>query len=136
MDKKWMPITAGVLDIIHGVGEILVGVFFIKVVRDLPWGGIYGTEEVILWLILIPIGVLAVVGGIHAFIRKRWPLALVGGIVTFILPALFMLDYWEGFEPRSLRDFFSSHTLLGFSGIPAIVAIILTVLSRKQFKRK
>jgi len=133
VNKKWMPITAGVLDIIHGVLLTFCGLLWILIY---PWLQTMGSSpwyHHILFPLLVVIGVLAIVGGIYAIKRKVWPLVLVGAIVALIPPVAAMYDFWEGFNPSY---FFSLPTLMGFIGIPAIVAIILTVLSKKQFERK
>ena len=124
-----MPITAGVLDILNGILGIIIGLFFWMFVGLLFWGTFYEIGG----LLLIVIGVLAIVGGVYAFKRKRWCLALAGAIAAIIPTVVAMYDFWERFNPNY---FFPLPTLQGFIGIPAIVAIILTVLSRKQFERK
>ncbi len=130
MNKIWIPITAGVLDIINGAFGIFMGLVFLTFDQLL---GLYGTFYEIGGPLLIVIGVLAIVGGVYAFKRKRWRLALAGAIAAIIPSMTIMLAFWQYFDPG---DFFSLPTLQGFIGIPAIVAIILTILSKKQFERK
>lgn len=130
MNKKWMPITAGVLDVIHGAGGIFVGFVFIVLARGF---GPHNMVNEITGFLLIVCGVLAIVGGVYAFRRKKWPLAFAGAIISLAPSIPYMYIYWPGFD---LRYFLSLPTLQGFAGVPAIVAIILTVLSRKQFERK
>ena len=79
------------------------------------------------------IGVLAIVGSVFAFKRKRWWLALTGSVLALIPIALFTYFEWSTFDPEY---FFAWHAFLKFAVVPAIVAVILTVLSRKQFKGK
>jgi len=135
MGKKWMPITVGVLDILSCASGIIFGIFLLQAgPRFDPW---HSTVYEIGGPLISVIGVLAIVGGVFSFKRMRWPLALSGAIAAFIVLTPLMWEYWWYFDPRILsRYFFSTMTLQGFSGIPAIVAIILTVLSRKQFERK
>lgn len=133
MHKKWMPITAGVLDIISGIFGILQGLYIIS------WGSFIGFTCSVyeVWEVWGPlhivVGVLAIIGGIYACKRKMWHLALAGAIAGIFPSAPFMVSYLEEF---SIRYFMHLPTSLDFKLVFAIVAIILTVLSRKQFERK
>jgi len=139
MNKKWMPITAGVLDILYGVGEVLGGSFDITasrfIVSGIDW-------RKIVFALLIAVGVLVIVSGVYALKRRMWWLALVGSIFAFIPPALYIWVWvcWPLFKPSYLLH---AHLLeilgvllLGFIGILAIFPIVLMVLSRKQFAGK
>ena len=125
-----MPITAGILDIIHGVAGITVRYLF-PFITGIEAGKIIvsGYLEVLLFVC----GLLAISGGVCAFRRKRWPLAFAGAVLSLAPSIPYMSRYLAFYN---LRYFFPLPTLLGFTWIPAVVAIILTVLSRKQFKRK
>jgi len=105
MNKKWMPIAAGTLTIIGGL------FFFVSVTLWAFWP-------------LFLTSIFAVVGGLYAWERRKWPIALTGSILA-LLNLLFinskMLDY------RS--EWFWALTLIGTT------AVVLTVLSRKQFKK-
>jgi hypothetical protein len=130
MDRKWMPITAGILDILNGA----YGIFCLNFGSPLVW---YPFAEVG-GLVLIIIGVLAIAGSAYAFRRKRWGLALAGSILAIIIQALLMemsLHTYIVSEPFFEVGVFS----ILFAGMvvmaaPAIFAVILTVLSRKQFE--
>lgn len=85
--KTWMPMTAGILDIISGscglIGA-LVFIFLGGVMRFVP------DVPPFLWPIFtalaVPfaiVGILAIVGGIYALQRKIWGLALAGSIAAF-----------------------------------------------------
>lgn len=104
MNKKWMPITAGTLTIIGGLS------FFVFI-----WFWAY-------WMLILP-SVFAIVGGVHAWERRKWPIALAGSI-----SALFTLL----FISTIMRDYRSEWpwilTLIG------IAAVILTVLSKREFE--
>jgi len=133
MDKKWMPITAGILDILYGAWYAFTGLFTIIKTLTSPWRDLYGvwTSDIIFWAIAFALGALAIVSGAYALKRKIWWLALAGVVIASIIPVGLMVEYWRyWFDPS---DLFSLTTLMGFMGIPAIVAIVLTVLSRKQF---
>ena len=128
-----MPITAGVLDILNGAFGIILGLLFLALGSAT---GFYGTihEFYEVWGPLhIILGALAIAGGIIAFKRKWWCLALAGSIFAIPPVALWMYSYWSSFYPS---HFSLLPMLQGFSIVPAIFAIVLTVLSRKQFKGK
>jgi hypothetical protein len=132
MNKVWMPITAGVLDILNGIFGIFEGVFILAWVTVGLWGTVFENYKV--WVpLLIIAGLLAIAGSVFALKRKIWPLAMAGAIIALIPTVPGMYDFWEGFNTSY---FFSLPTIQGFIAVPAIVAIILTILSRKQFERK
>lgn len=113
MEKTWMSVTAGILDIICGSFAILV------VLCLMIAGGITGVMmpmmprfpelvPALLWGLSIPaaiIAILAITGGICALQRKNWGLALAGSIAAFF-------PSW----------------LLG------IAAIVLVILGKDEFK--
>ena len=107
--KTWMPMTAGILDIVAG-GFGLIGalafVFVGGIMRFLP------DVPPFLWPIFtafaVPfaiVAILAIVGGVYALRRKIWGLALAGSIAAF----------------------FSSWVL-------GIAAIVFTSLSKNEFE--
>jgi hypothetical protein len=142
MDKKWMPITAGVLDILYGAWYVFAVSFIIIKSLTSPWRDLYGvqTSEMVFCAIIISLGALAIISGAYAVKRKRWWLALVGVIVASIMPVGLMVDHWLcWFDPSDLSFLFTFKFGTGFPaffGVPAIVAIILIILSRKQFAGK
>ena len=104
--KTWLSTTAGVLDIIDGCISLFLVFGLIVAIA-------FVSDEPDTLAILVPIAVvfavkamLATVGGIFALQRRNWGMALVGAIAACV--------------PRSL---------LG------IVALILTALSRDQFRQ-
>jgi hypothetical protein len=81
--QTWMPVTAGILTIVAGVVDFLVGLIrgaighagFFSI-----WGlGARGVP-------LIVLGIIAVIGGTFALQRKVWLMALVGAICALIWP--------------------------------------------------
>jgi hypothetical protein len=144
MNKKWMPITAGILDIIAAVvyggipGYVVIWEIY-KPLYGYPFPGGFGIFD---WmgLVGIPAGILAIIGGVHAIIRKRWWLALAGSVAISI-PVLMLWGFLAITQGSAIPAIalFTSEAIIGtelwliilvFSGIPAIV---LTVLSKKQF---
>jgi len=45
--------------------------------------GMISTAALIIGIVLIVFGIIALVGGVHAIRRRRWGLALAGGILSF-----------------------------------------------------
>jgi hypothetical protein len=85
MEKTWKPTVAGILAIIAGALELIIGVVF---AIGVGFGaGIIGMG----WLSaifapLIVLGIVAILGGIYALLRKIWGLALAGSICALIGP--------------------------------------------------
>lgn len=115
MKKTWMPMTAGILDIICGAFALIGGLVLVVV-------GTVGSGVLMYFGVEIPpflpvalfsaiaapviiVGILAIVGGVYALRRKKWGLALAGSIAAFF-------PSW----------------LLG------IAAIVLTILSKNEFE--
>ena len=131
-----MPIVAGVFEILAGLWISLSASVLIQILllfgsaRDLSdWlGGI-------LFVIPGPLGIVAVVGGVFALIRRKWRLAFAGAIATvpLFLVAHFGLHWFEGYQyfkpsPPILYLNFVSLFLL------SIIIIVLLLLSKKEFK--
>ena len=105
MEKTRMPIVAGIMDVISApLGFISASIALLDVLIMYP-----GPGERILMLSLGALfgiaGILAIVGGLFAFQRKNWGLALAGSIAA-LSPVV----------------------------LPGIVAIIFTVRSKKEFQ--
>lgn len=109
MSKTWKPVVAGILEITAG-GAALIFAFGLFIA-----GAVVGfITQMPLWLsTLIPmvavpliiLGVLDLIGGVYALLRKAWGMALAGAVAALI-----------------------SSPLLG------IIALVLAVISRKEFK--
>ena len=98
MRNNWMPLTAGILDIICGAGGLIgslilftigiIGSGLIKISTPdvhsfLP--GIPFALLIIVALLLLIMGLLAIIGGIFSIRASNWVWALCGAIVTFLL---------------------------------------------------
>jgi len=105
MNRKWMPIAAGTLTIIGGLS------FFVFIWFMMPF-----------WPIII-YAIFAIIGGMYAWERRKWPLALAGSISAFITLFPIIISMFS-----SRNDWFWILALIG------IAAIILTALSKKQFR--
>ena len=85
MQKTWKPTVSGILAIIAGALQVIVGaVFAIGVgfgagIIGLGWLSAIFTP-------LIIFGIIAIVGGIYSLRRKIWGLALAGSIFALIGP--------------------------------------------------
>ncbi len=115
----WMPLAAGILDLVAGVPALIIGIALAVGLGMLggligELGGIPGVG-LMMGAIVVPLiifAIIAIVGGVFAIRKRTWWLALVGSISAFlaglplILPAIFL-------------------------GIPAIV---FTILGKKHFK--
>ena len=106
MQKPWMPVVAGLLDIVSGAMGVAVGLcmslrmFAVKAAqaapgvapRIAPHAGNYPQMPhmffpgmgIALGIALLVIGVLAIVGGVYALRLKAWGLALAGSIGAVI----------------------------------------------------
>jgi|SRR4030042_118998 hypothetical protein len=99
-NKTWMPMVAGILDIIAGSWGLILAFAFIfigSVTRFVPDVPPYLFP--IFTALSLPfaiVGILAIVGGIYALRRKIWGLALAGSIAAFFpswiigLPAIIL----------------------------------------------
>jgi len=123
MGKKWMPITAGILDILSSL--YLIGLF-------LYWG--WGILEVLpIPFISVFAALIAFVGGIYALRRKKWPIALAGSLAAVITcsSVVMILYIAKPYYFIPIVEF-----VIGWAAqVVVIPTVILTVLSRKQFER-
>jgi hypothetical protein len=87
-EKTWKPTTAGILSIIAGAIQVMIGIVVATLIA--AFGGIvwfFGIG----WLSatgapLIVLGIIAIVGGIYALRRRVWGLALAGSICALVGP--------------------------------------------------
>jgi len=106
----WMPVTAGILDLIVGVPALIIGIICVVIGGFLTFfiaglGALLGAPLIIL-------SIVAIVGGIFAIRKRAWGFALAAAICGFVVGLPFIL-------PAILL------------GIPAIV---FTALGKGQFK--
>ena len=130
MSKAWMPLSAGVIDIVLGAlyagGPVFLIIYFLFFWHgpwDVGWGysmGILGVTAVI----GVPSGIYGVVGGVRAARLEKWSSALKASIVL-LLPSLL---FWGALASASLEP---ELWYVVLSGVPAI---LLLLLSKKQFK--
>jgi hypothetical protein len=108
----WMPLTAGILDLVAGVPALLIGILVAAGFGALGrligrLSGVAGVGVIMgaIGVALIIFALIAIVGGVFALRKRTWGLALAGSI--FALFCAWIL------------------------GIPAIV---FTVMGKKHFK--
>jgi len=106
----WMPVTAGILDLIVGVAGLIIGIICAVIGGVLTFfiaglGALLGAP-------LIVLSIVAIVGGLFAIRKRAWGFALAGAICGFVIGLPFI-------APAILL------------GIPAIV---FTALGKGQFK--
>jgi hypothetical protein len=115
MNRLWMPVVAGILDIISGFMGLIAGIFlilgpqFIGTLSKMPGFGMRPPLPEVLYpwvgIAVIIIGILSIVGGVYALRVKNWAMALTGSICATLCGRLL--------------------------GVPALV---FTVLSKNDFK--
>jgi len=111
-DSDWMPLTAGILDLVAGVPALIIGIVVsiagFGVLGWLSWLSDVAGVGVIVGAIgvsLIIFALIAIIGGVFALRKRTWGLALAGSIFALFCAWIF--------------------------GIPAIV---FTVMGKKHFK--
>lgn len=95
MERTWKPTTGGILCIIAGVINVLLGLVVVVgltaagllvgadmfeadiELAGMSWLGVLGVPLVVL-------GIVSIVGGAYALKRRLWGLALTGGICAII----------------------------------------------------
>ena len=75
-NSKWKSMTAGILCIIGGA----FGVGAMAGCAMVPIWGVFAAPFIVL-------GVLAIIGGIYAIMRRLWILALIGAICAIVVAA-------------------------------------------------
>jgi len=84
MERTWKPTVGGILAIIGGAIETILGLVIATVGSigwffRVPWVSAIGAPLIIL-------GIIAIVGGTYALRRQIWGLALAGSICALIGP--------------------------------------------------
>jgi len=102
MEKPWMPVVAGILEIISGAFGIVVGLFIAlqlniaKAIQGAPGFmphtgsfpqmpfSLFPGMGMAMGIIIAVIGALAIIGGIFALKTRVWGLALAGSIAAVL----------------------------------------------------
>jgi hypothetical protein len=113
MEKTWKPKVGGILIIIDGIANIVLGIvgFFFAVERGVIDLSYLNQDDgisigfMVLFAFMVIAGILAIIGGIFALRRKVWGMALAGAILACI----------------------------SYTGLLGILALVFIALSRKEF---
>ena len=85
MEKTWKPTVGGILAIIAGAVQDILGILGATGVGFL--GGIFGIGWLsVIFAPLIVLGIIAIIGGVCALTRRIWGLALTGSICALVGP--------------------------------------------------
>lgn len=135
MSRKWIPIAAGILDLIGGTIQLLI---FVSVLAHTVSGcvshRIYGDAvgwALILLVITVPLvvaGILAIVGGVNALKKQKLGLAYMGSVAAF-LPLVLSLWAYSTIFDLDWKWVLAALLIL----ILGLAPIVLTAVSRKQF---
>jgi hypothetical protein len=91
MEKTWKPTTAGILSIVAGVLNLIVGIA-LAATDVMLLGPIIGLPVLgPLAAVLIVLGIVSLVGGIFAVQRRIWGMALAGAICALFPPPVIIL---------------------------------------------
>jgi hypothetical protein len=91
MEKTWKPTTAGILSIIAGVLNLIVGIA-LAAADVMLLGPMIGIPVLgPLAAVLIVLGIVSLVGGIFAIQRRIWGVALAGAICALFPPPVIIL---------------------------------------------
>jgi len=91
MEKTWKPTTAGILSIVAGVLNLIVGIA-LAATDVMLLGPIIGLPVLgPLAAVLIVLGIVSLVGGIFAIQRRIWGMALAGAICALFPPPVIIL---------------------------------------------
>jgi len=128
MSKTWKPIVPGITGIIVGIFQVPF-IWFIQAMTELEVGPL-GTRTYLVITALTIFAIFAIVGGICHIFRTKWPLAMAGSVAVFFCFNLFNLHHLVTLYYRPSEIYWPDVVL----PLLGIAAIVLTVLSRKEFK--
>jgi len=145
--KTWKPVAAGILDILCGLsatGFLLLILFIAYLSFQISSNSFdMGSWTFGISCITLAIAIITIVGGISAIRRKRWRLALTGGITALLsslaLGAVPLIIQFAAIYRVSGTAVPMSYLLLSVvQSLPTmlmgIAAITLTTLSKKEFQ--
>jgi hypothetical protein len=125
MNRKWMPIAAGILDICGGVIQLVLAIFLIVARRISDVYTLGYTDTFLITALFFLSALLSFIGSVYCIRRTKWPLALIGSIAASAFLPIVTVNFTE-------------YNTFGVGGLiymfPGIAAIALIILSKKEFK--
>jgi hypothetical protein len=101
-DRTWRPTTGGLLSILAGswnfllgLGAVIGGTFFPSLLPTFGVTGGISSTGISAGIFFIVIGLISIVGGAYALARRGWPIALAGSIVA-LFPTPLILPFILG----------------------------------------
>ena len=126
----WMPVTAGTLSIIAGAVQVFFGLLIIGAGAELAQRrGFEGLG--VIGLPFLILGIVAIVGGVFATLRKAWVMALIGAIASAVMPVAALL---RDAIVRGLTVRMGTVVFLLVLLICGLSAVVLTAIGRRNFK--
>lgn len=145
MNKKWMPILAGILEILAGFMMLasavyVLGIYYVLIPH--PWEDsslagwsmiqfIAALLQLSLLFVIGLFGIASLVGGVCALLRRRRGLAFAGAIAT--IPLYFIATLGVGAWANFMYDI-PIHYFYWSPLLVSIAVITLIVLSKKEFE--
>jgi hypothetical protein len=86
--RTWMPKAGGVIAIVIGSfysALFIPGIFITAVQGGDAWSE-FGSLMAGIYIFIGPMSIMAIIGGIFAIKRRRWPLAVAGAACAIISP--------------------------------------------------
>lgn len=87
MEKTWKPVAGGILAIVGGSLNLLVGLGILLAFPAAAPFRVALAAVSVLGVLFLGSGAIALVGGISAINRRRWGLSLAGGICAIVPPS-------------------------------------------------
>jgi hypothetical protein len=128
-ERTWKPTAAGILSIIAGA---INGIWCISFAALVVFVGMEDAFFGVAWGVFVVssiiLGIIAIVGGIYALLRKIWGLALAGSICALVGTAGIF-----GILVTISSDWHLIGFIVGFV-ILGILAIIFVIMGKREFK--
>ncbi|MBT3363836.1 MAG: hypothetical protein HN929_08660 [Chloroflexi bacterium] len=118
-----MRVTGGVLSILSGISVLIIGIFLVATASLFDNYTVdQSSASVSFWgIVWILFGLMAIVGGAYAFIKKHWTISIAGTVCVLIALTLAYVVAWRAI-------IFSWWVL-----VMAIVALVAFIVDRKSF---
>jgi hypothetical protein len=116
----WMPLTAGILNLVVGVPILLFGILLAGSIEPFVWwASSFYRPGAITGAVLITFATIAIIGGIFSLRKRVWTLALAGSICALFATLFLTFLLWPA----------PAHLYL----LVSVPAVVFTVLGRKRF---